>query len=464
MRLFQILHALLGLPLLAAIASAAPTGGYLFVTFGGQPNELNEQVYFAASRDGRDWSALNNGDPVLVSDIGTKGARDPFLLRSHDGKKFYLIATDLSMHHLRNWGRAVREGSRSILVWESADLVKWTEPRLVKVAPDDAGCTWAPEAIYDEENRDYLVFWASMTAGDGFRKHRIWAARTKDFVTFGEPFVFIDKPNAVIDTTIVRDAGSYYRFTKDERHKSIFMEKAPRLSGPWSDVTAFNLAHLRGYEGPQIYLLEPARSGQPAVWSLILDYYSKGQGYVSWTTSNLADAQFQPADGFKFPFKVRHGSVLPLTAAEYQAILARWPANPVVTLSPLGQPQRTIRHSRFQLRLDENVTPPDDGRWLLATGLDGARGTVSIRSINHPDRYFAVNANGIDIQPNDRTPAFAAKSSFVRVPGLASAEGASFRLASSPNTYLKAEPSGGLSVGPVSTSADRGAATFSLHE
>jgi hypothetical protein len=463
MRLLRIVRALLCLPVLAAPVFAA-SGGYLFVTFGGQPNALSEQIYFAASRDGRDWTALNNGDPVLVSDIGEKGARDPYLLRSHDGKKFFVIATDLSMHHLRNWGRAVREGSRSILVWESTDLVNWTEPRLAKVAADDAGCTWAPEAVYDEENGDYLVLWASTNASDNFRKHRIWAARTKDFVTFGAPFVFIDKPNAVIDTTIVRDGAAYYRFTKDERHKSIFMEKAPRLSGPWTDVPGFNLAHLRGYEGPQIYQLEPPRSGKPAAWSLILDYYTKGQGYVSWTTPNLADARFQPAEGFKFPFKFRHGAVLPLAAAEYDAILARWPGNPVVSISPFGQPTRTIRHSRFQLKLDENVTPADDGRWLLAAGLDGGRNTVSFRSINHPDRYFAPTANGVEMMPNNGTPAFAAKASFVRVPGLASAEGVSFRLAASPDRYLKAGPSVGVSVGPVSTNADRGAATFALHE
>jgi arabinoxylan arabinofuranohydrolase len=319
MQLPRIVRILLSLLLSAGPVLAAP-GGYLFVTFGGQANELNEQVYFATSRDGREWTTLNNGDPVLVSDIGTKGARDPYLLRSHDGKKFFIIATDLSMHHLRNWGRAVREGSRSILVWESTDLVNWSEPRLVKVAPDDAGCTWAPEAIYDEETGDYLVFWASTTGRDGFKKQRIWAARTKDFKTFGEPFIYIEEPNHVIDTTIVREGDAYYRFTKDETHKAVTMETAPRLSGPWTDVSGYNLGKLVGYEGPAIYQLEPARSGKPAIWGLILDYYSKGQGYQPWTTTDLARGEFQPAQGFKFPFKFRHGSVLPLTADELQRV------------------------------------------------------------------------------------------------------------------------------------------------
>ena len=148
---------------------------------------MTEQIYFVVSRDGKDWTSLNGGEPVLVSQLGERGVRDPFLLRAHDGSKFFLIATDLSIHLNRDWGRAVRAGSKSIVIWESSDLVNWSEPRLVKVAPDDAGCTWAPEAIYDEATQDYLVFWASTTAGDKFAKHRIWAARTKDFKTFAQP-------------------------------------------------------------------------------------------------------------------------------------------------------------------------------------------------------------------------------------------------------------------------------------
>ena len=319
MRLPQIVRTLLSLPVFAAPVFAAPAG-YLFVTFKGEQTPLTEQIYFATSRDGREWTSLNDGDPVLVTDIGEKGARDPYLFRSHDGQKFFLIATDLSWNRDRSVSRAVRAGSRSILVWESADLVHWSAPRLVKVAPDDAGCTWAPEAVYDEENGDYLVFWASTTRRDNFSKQRIWAARTKDFVTFGEPFIYIEEPNHVIDTTIVRDGSAYYRFTKDETYKAVTMETAPRLSGPWTDVTGFTLGKLVGYEGPAIYQLAPASSGKPAVWGLILDYYSKGQGYQPWTTTNLAGGDFQPAQGFKFPFKFRHGSVLPLAADELRRV------------------------------------------------------------------------------------------------------------------------------------------------
>ncbi|MBI2512122.1 MAG: glycoside hydrolase family 43 protein [Opitutae bacterium] len=328
---------LLSLFLLAAVATAhAASGGYLFVTFKGEQNPLTEQIYFALSQDGRNWRALHNAEPVLVSKVGEKGVRDPYLLRAHDGKTFYLLATDLSIARNADWGRAVRAGSNAIIIWESADLVNWSKPRRVPVAPLDAGCTWAPEAIFDEDTGDYLVFWASTTRRDDFEKHRIWAARTKDFRKFSAPFIYIEKPQNVIDTTIVRDGGKYFRFTKDEKFKAITMEESTKLAGPWRDVRNFSLAQLVGFEGPECFPLQFA-AGEPPTWCLILDYYSKGEGYQPFVTHDLASGQFAPAAGFVFPFRFRHGSVLPLSAAEYERLAnaaASAPAAPPPASAP----------------------------------------------------------------------------------------------------------------------------------
>ncbi|MEI7909172.1 MAG: glycoside hydrolase family 43 protein [Verrucomicrobiota bacterium] len=305
------------LTFLTSAATFAADDGYLFVTFKGEQSPLTEQIYFALSKDGRQWNALNGGEPVLVSKLGEKGVRDPYLLRCHDGKKFIILATDLSIHLNHNWDRAQTAGSRSIVIWESADLVHWSKPRLVRVAAPDAGCTWAPEAVYDESTGDYLVFWASKNRSDKFAKQRIWAARTKDFHAFGTPFIYIEKPNHVIDTDIVREGNKYYRFSKNEQFKAITMEVSDKLMGPWQDVKQFSLAQLKGYEGPECYQLKPAADGKPATWCLVLDQYSKGAGYQPYVTEDLAGGQFTPAPNFSFPFLFRHGSIMPLSAAEF---------------------------------------------------------------------------------------------------------------------------------------------------
>ena len=88
-----------------SIYAYAAEGGFLFTTMLDENTPISEQIYMGISEDGRHWDALNGGKPVLVSDVGEKGVRDSFLLRSHDGQKMWLIATDLSVNRNPNWGR-----------------------------------------------------------------------------------------------------------------------------------------------------------------------------------------------------------------------------------------------------------------------------------------------------------------------------------------------------------------------
>ncbi len=304
------------------VLAQAAEDGFLFVTFRGEATPMTEQIYFMVSDDGRDWQALNGGKPVLVSTVGEKGVRDPYILRAHDNSRYYIIATDLSIHLNGDWHRAQTAASQSIVIWESENLVKWSEPRLVKVAPDNAGCTWAPEAVYDAERGEYMVFWASKTADDQFSKHRIWATHSKDFKTFSKPFVYIEKPTTVIDTTIINDNGRYYRFTKDEKFKAITMETSEKLMEGWKEVEPFSLAQLRGYEGPACFMIEPAGEGKNARWCLLLDWYSRGRGYQAYETDNLSEGNFVKGQDMKFPFNpVRHGSVLAINQKDKKFLL-----------------------------------------------------------------------------------------------------------------------------------------------
>jgi hypothetical protein len=302
----------------------AADGGYLFATFRGEHSPLTEQVHFVTSHDGRTWASLNDGRPVLISHVGEQGVRDPFLIRRRDGSGFVLIATDCSIHRNPDWTRAVTAGSKSIVIWESNDLVRWSAPRLEKIAPNDAGCTWAPEAAFDEATHEYIVFWASTCARDRFSKHRIWASRTKDFAHFSEPFLYIDRQTAVIDTTIIAENGAYYRFTKDEEHKTIAAETSERLDGPWRVISEFSLAKMAGFEGPACFPMRDELGTE--VWCLLLDHYARGEGYKPFVTTNLAGGQFEPASGFSFPYRLRHGSVLQVTANELDSLTRAFPS------------------------------------------------------------------------------------------------------------------------------------------
>ncbi|MGC7102593.1 RICIN domain-containing protein [Amycolatopsis lurida] len=309
--------------------------GYLFTYFTGENTSAGEQVHFALSQgnDPARWRQLNGGQPVLTSTVGTRGVRDPFIIRSPQGDKFYQIATDLRMYGNGNWDQVQRTGSKSIVVWESADLVNWSAPRLARVSPDTAGNTWAPEAYYDEALGQYVVFWASKlySAGDpnhtGNTYNRMMYATTTDFRTFSPAQVWVDKGYSTIDSTLVEHNGTYYRFTKDERSSSqsacgkfVLAEKSVTLLNRNYSFVADCLGNnaISHGEGPLVF-----KSNTDERWYMFIDEYG-GRGYVPFTTTDLNSRQWSPVSGYTMPDRPRHGTVLPITQAEYDRLLQRW--------------------------------------------------------------------------------------------------------------------------------------------
>ncbi|MCM3630553.1 glycoside hydrolase family 43 protein [Paenibacillus glycanilyticus] len=296
---------------------------YLFVHFTGE-HEDGEQVYFSVSRDGLHWNDLNEGKPVLQSGIGEKGVRDPFVIRSPLDNKFYIIATDLRIASDKGWDAAQHRGSRSIIVWESFDLVHWSKERSAEIALPYAGCVWAPESIFDEEAGEHLMFWASMVKeGDNEPKQIIYSSRTKDFTAFTKPEKYIERGNHVIDTTIIREGDAYYRYSKDETTKCITVESSGSLSpSTFSELHSPVLDNLFGVEGPEVFKFNDRNE-----WCLMVDQYATGKGYLPLITEDLSSGQFRILNPEEYNLgatKKRHGSFLNLTETEYNALTEAW--------------------------------------------------------------------------------------------------------------------------------------------
>lgn len=295
---------------------------YLFTHFIGEQPQ-GEQVYFSVSRDGLHWEDLAGGKPVICSHVGERGLRDPFLIRKEDGSGFVIIATDLCIANGLGWTAAVTTGSRCLAVMESADLVHWSEPVLREVSVPEAGCTWAPEAIYDRQQDNYLVFWASMVKleKDSEPKQRIYSARTKDFRSFTKAELYLERDNHVIDSTMVYDDGIYYRFSKDETTKNIRTDCAESLDREaFRDVSVPVLEAIYGVEGPEIYYLEERKQ-----WCLIIDRFASHKGYMPLVCDSLKTMAFTPLDDSEFDMgktMKRHGSVTVISEEEYQSMAA----------------------------------------------------------------------------------------------------------------------------------------------
>ena len=303
---------------------------YLFVHFRERKTPDGEQVYFGLSRDGFNWEMVNDGHPVLWSHQGEKGVRDCTIIRCEKDGKYRIFATDLSLaYNFRNkyhfdWPTVSHNGSKYLTMWESEDLVHWSEQRLLPLGDEDFGCLWAPDVFYDPEKEDYVLHWSSSHARNGFGNMGIFFSRTRDFQTFSEPKLLYEKPDAgIIDSAIYVENGKYFLFLKsDHNPERIILLQADHAEGPYIRNEEFDrsmLAIEAGlYEGPTAVRLEDGR------WCLFLDYYGvpgAGQGYVPFVANSMESGRFIRSDmQFSFPYGYKHGTVIPITIEEYERI------------------------------------------------------------------------------------------------------------------------------------------------
>ena len=94
------------------------------------------------------------------------------------------------------------------------------------------------------------------------------------------------------------------------------MEKSRFLDGQWSAVEGYNLGTMTGYEGPSIYKL----NGEDK-WCLLLDAYASHGGYKPFVTDDLESGVFTQGSDFTFDGTYRHGTVMPITRAEYNRLI-----------------------------------------------------------------------------------------------------------------------------------------------
>lgn len=264
-------------------------------------------LHLAISPDGLHWTPVAGARSLFQAGVaGENLMRDPFLLPAHDGSGYHCLWTT-------GWS------GRSIGYAFSTDLVSWTEARALPVMEsiEDAGNAWAPEAVYDTEQGDYLIYFASRIPSR-YEGHRMHHVRTKDFNTISDPELFYDPGHSVIDTHLIHDPERHrwLMITKNEEdgNKCLFTATGPAPSGPWSDPSApiagkltEGATSIRGDQG----------------WLLLYDAYGAHQ-YQALTSQDLQT--FEDASSeihFEgFPERVRHGTALSIDDATYQRLAA----------------------------------------------------------------------------------------------------------------------------------------------
>jgi beta-xylosidase len=200
--------------------------------------------------------------------------------------------------------------------------------------PQAKNC-WAPEIVYDQVGRQYLIFWSTTIPGrypqtdnqsnqgppaEGLN-HRIYYVATKDFETLSpkSPTRLLYDPGFnCIDACIVPDGRRYLMFLKDETNKpfvpqkNIKMATAERADGPYGPAST-PITGDYWCEGPSAIKIGDQ-------WFVYFDKY-RDKSYGAVISTDLVRWQ-DVSEEVSFPTGARHGTALEVGEKVLQNLLA----------------------------------------------------------------------------------------------------------------------------------------------
>lgn len=315
---------------------------YLMVYF----TDPTHSIHMATSRNGRTFTAVNGGKPVIAGDsiAQQQGVRDPHIYRAPDGC-FYLTATDLHIfgqqEGLRDteWERDGKKygwgNNRGIVMMKSRDLIHWSHTvfRLDQAFPEKfggLGCAWAPQTIYDPEAEKLMVYLTIRQTGTG--KTRLYYAYANDsFTGFStEPQLLFEYPDPdvqVLDADIMPmpDGGYCMTYCAQEGPAGIKMAVSDHINRGWQYFPQQIDAERGSCEAPTMYKLADEDR-----WILLYDIFSiKPHNFGFMETTDFKNfrhlGRFNEGEmrctNFSSP---KHGAVVSITAEEAERLEEYW--------------------------------------------------------------------------------------------------------------------------------------------
>ena len=304
------------------VLAQEPFTKYLFVYF---PSNSDENIYYALSDNGFDYTPMNSGQRILAADSVSikKGLRDPHILRTDDGW-FLMVATD--MRCAEGW-----DSNRGMVLLKSRDLVNW-QHSTVHFPTRYSGTNfanvtrvWAPETIYDPATGKYMVYYSLLTNDGTIRYDKVYYNYANaDFTDLeGQPTLLFDRGASTIDMDIVYDGTKYHAFYKNENDGGISKVTATQLTAPvgqessqWSQPSGKLQQTNVAVEGAGVFRLIDGQT-----WVLMYDCYTSGY-YQFCTSTDLESFTFRQNTYTSGAFTPRHGTVIPVTDAEVARIEA----------------------------------------------------------------------------------------------------------------------------------------------
>lgn len=303
------------------------SGAYLFAYFRNDAKSTNgENVFYAVSKDGYNYEALNGGVPVASASQGTGHSRDPYIMKAQDGAdyKYYMVATDANTTSNYN--------NTGLHTWGSNDLITWDELANPQFATDKAGGSktitnmcWAPEAIWDPVEGKYMVYFATNEADSAANESaKIYYSYTTDFRTFSEKQVLFDPGYGVIDADITPYGNGYVMLYKKEASSGTGAKKVwytfKTGKSPSNSDGEYDAANAKIFEsvsntqaeGPQVFPISGTSS-----YGVLVDYFSDGGFGFSYTSDFESYSKISADNCSINHLNPSHGCIIPISDMEY---------------------------------------------------------------------------------------------------------------------------------------------------
>lgn len=303
------------------------SGAYLFAYFRNDAKSTNgENVFYAVSKDGYNYEALNGGVPVASASQGTGHSRDPYIMKAQDGAeyKYYMVATDANTTSNYN--------NTGLHTWGSNDLITWVELANPQFATDKGGGSktitnmcWAPEAIWDPVEGKYMVYFATNEADSAANESaKIYYSYTADFRTFSEKKVLFDPGYGVIDADITPYGNGYVMLYKKEASSGTGAKKVwytfKSGKSPSNSDGEYDAANAKIFEsvsntqaeGPEVFPISGTSS-----YGVLVDYFSDGGFGFSYTSDFESYSKISADNCSINHLNPSHGCIIPISDMEY---------------------------------------------------------------------------------------------------------------------------------------------------
>ena len=287
--------------------SLTNSAGEKVTRFNGDETKLDDPVsqksvkaftkyYNTMSEEALKGTTTGDASVLYPFEGNDQGIRDPYILRGakadgSDADKIWILATDLNTQRQKYGSKAENQNyntptcgqwdnengicgysSPYMYVYETSDNFKtWTRryidlgsvTKLQETNPeinDSFRMVWAPEAIYNPDKNNYLVYWSAALYSEkanAAADRQIYCCETEDFVTFGPVRCYTDEKSDSVKTRLanktvsswaasidasqlrVDPSGSYekgtsyfYRLIKDESNLHCYLERSTDLINP----------------------------------------------------------------------------------------------------------------------------------------------------------------------------------------------------------------------------------------